>query len=70
MYRSSGGFELALSPLLMGVVGYMVDRWFGTAPVITVVFAVLGLIGVCVKIYFGYRSDMANEEADAPWAKR
>lgn len=69
MYRSSGGFELALAPALMGLLGYLIDRSIGATPVVTVALAVLGLVGVCVKLYFGYKAEMEIHEANAPWAR-
>lgn len=70
MYRSSGGFELALSPVLLGLVGYLLDRWLGTVPVFTTVFSVVALVGVCIKIYYGYKAEMDIHEANAPWARK
>jgi hypothetical protein len=31
---------------------------------------VLGLIGAVTKMYFTYRSDMEQHEANGPWAKQ
>jgi F0F1-type ATP synthase assembly protein I len=70
VYKNSGGFELALSPALLGLIGYLLDRWFGTVPVLTVIFVVVGLAGACVKLYYGYQREMDEHEANAPWAKR
>ena len=70
MRTGSGGFELALSPALLALIGYGFDRWLGTTPLITVVAAVCGLIGVVVKLYYTYNRDMDELEAGASWAKR
>jgi F0F1-type ATP synthase assembly protein I len=70
MYKHSGGYELAFSPVLLALIGYGLDRVVGTVPVITITFAVLGLVGAVVKLYFGYRSEMEQHEANGPWAKR
>lgn len=70
MYRNSGGFELALAPALMGLIGYFIDRAVGTVPVVTIAFSVLALAGVCIKIYFGYKAEMEGHEANASWARR
>lgn len=70
MYRSSGGFELALAPALMGLLGFLIDRAAGTIPVATIVLAVVGLVGVCIKIYYGYKAEMEIHEANGPWARR
>jgi hypothetical protein len=68
--KSTGAYELAFCPLLMGLIGFALDRWLGTLPIITVTLVVLGFVGVCIRIYFGYRYDMEQHEANGPWAKR
>lgn len=70
VHRSSGAYELVLSPLILGLFGYGLDRWFGTTPVFVVVLAVLGFVGACLKLYFGYEREMAEHEADGAWSKR
>jgi F0F1-type ATP synthase assembly protein I len=70
MQRSSGSFELVLSPLLLALIGFGLDRWLGTVPMLTVLFAVVGLAGACVKLYYGYKLEMDHHEAGTPWAKR
>lgn len=67
VHRSTGSFELVLSPLLLALIGFGLDRWIGITPVLTVTFAVVGLTGACVKMYFGYRYEMEQHEADAIW---
>jgi len=69
MHRTTGGYELVLSPLLLALIGYGLDRWLGTVPVITIAFAVLGLTGAVIKLYYGYRGEMEAHEANGPWAK-
>jgi F0F1-type ATP synthase assembly protein I len=70
MHRTTGGFELAFSPLILALVGFGLDRWFGTLPVFTITFAVVGLAGAVVKLYFTYRLEMEQHEASGPWAKK
>jgi len=69
VHRSTGGFELVFSPLLLALVGYGLDRLFGTVPVLTIVFAVIGLAGAVIKLYCTYRLEMEQHEANGPWAK-
>jgi F0F1-type ATP synthase assembly protein I len=69
MHRTTGGFELVFSPLILALLGYGLDRLFGTLPVFTIVFAVVGLAGAVAKLYFGYRVEMERHEANGPWAK-
>jgi F0F1-type ATP synthase assembly protein I len=67
--RSTGGYELAFSPVLLALIGYGIDRLFGTVPVFTISLGLLGFIGAVVKIYFTYRSDMEQHEASGPWVR-
>ena len=69
MNRSAGGYELVFSPLILALIGFGIDKLFGTVPVFTVLFAVLGLIGVVVKIYFNYWTEMQEHDAAGPWAR-
>lgn len=57
-HRSSGSFELVLSPLLLGLVGLWLDHRAGTTPLFTILFAVLGVAGAIAKVYYGYRAAM------------
>jgi F0F1-type ATP synthase assembly protein I len=70
MRRSSGGYELALSPLVLALVAFVVDRWLGTTPILTIMAAVIGLAGAVVKLYYGYTREMDQHDADAPWSRR
>ena len=67
--RSTGGYELAFSPMLLALIGYGIDRLFGTVPVFTISLGLLGFVGAVVKIYFTYRSDMEQHEASGPWVR-
>ena len=70
MHRTTGGFELVFSPLLLALVGYGLDRLLGTLPVFTIIFAVVGLVGAVVKLYFTYRYEMEQHESSGPWVKK
>lgn len=70
MGRTTGGYELVFSPMLLALIGYGLDRLFGTVPVLTIIFGVAGLVGAVTKMYFTYRSDMEHHEANGPWAKQ
>jgi F0F1-type ATP synthase assembly protein I len=70
MHRTTGGFELVFSPLLLALVGYGLDRLLGTLPVFTIIFAVVGLTGAVVKLYFTYRYEMQQHESSGPWVKK
>ncbi len=69
MHRTTGGFELVFSPLLLALIGYGLDRWLGTLPVLTIIFAVVGLAGAVTKLYFTYRAEMEQHESSGPWVR-
>jgi F0F1-type ATP synthase assembly protein I len=69
MSRTTGGYELAFAPFLLALIGYGLDRLLGTVPLLTIVFAVCGIVGAVVKIYFQYRAEMEQHEASGPWAR-
>ena len=65
--RSHGSFELALAPVILGLLGLWLDRTLGTVPVFLVTFTLLGFAGAGVKIYFTYRYEMAQHADDVAW---
>lgn len=75
MYRGFGdgftrAFEMALTPAVFGGFGYMLDRWIGILPVLTIVFFLLAVFGQFVKMYYTYDARMKAHEAAGPWAAR
>lgn len=67
--RSHGSFELVLSPVILGVLGFLADRWMGTVPVLTVVAVIVGFAGAAVKIFYAYEVEMRAHEEGQPWAR-
>lgn len=65
--RESRGTELVAVPVVAGLLGYGLDRWIGTMPLLTIVLVVLALAAQVVKLYYGYEEEMRKHEADAPW---
>lgn len=62
------GIDLALTPVVCGGIGWVIDRVAGTSPLFTVVVAVIGVIGTGVKIKLGYDRDM-DAFQDTPAAR-
>ncbi len=60
VHRSSGSYELVVGAVLFSLIGLLVDRWAGTTPWLTVVFAFAGFVGAAVSIYFRYRAEIAS----------
>ncbi|MFM7069373.1 MAG: AtpZ/AtpI family protein [Actinomycetes bacterium] len=69
LHRSHGSFELAVAPVVMALIGLAVDRWLGTTPLLTVLFALLGVAGSTVKVIYVYKAEMAAEAAESPWGR-
>ena len=64
------GFEIAITPVLVAGIGFLIDHFAGTLPVFTIAFALFGLAGVGVRSYYQYDARMRLHEAEGPWAPR
>lgn len=60
--------ELAVTPTLFGAMGYGIDRWLGIVPVFTIVLALMALIGLLLRTWYGYVYRMEAIEKAGPWA--
>jgi F0F1-type ATP synthase assembly protein I len=63
------GMEIVATPLLLGLVGWLLDGWIGTAPVLTIVLGLFGAAGIFVKLKLGYDKQMEQAEAGKPWKR-
>lgn len=59
-HRSAGSFELVLGPVIMALLGLLLDGVFGTRPLLTVLFTIWGALGAGISIYFRYRHQFAT----------
>jgi F0F1-type ATP synthase assembly protein I len=59
------GIDLALTPVVFGLVGWLIDRAAGTSPVFTILVATIGVVGTAVKIKLGYDREMAEHTTGA-----
>lgn len=50
--------EIVATPALFGVLGWLLDGWLDLFPYLTVALLVFGIVGVFVKLYMGYESEM------------
>ncbi len=66
----SRAFELAITPAIIGGLGYLLDRWLGLVPVLTIIFFLMGVVGVVARMYYGYDARMKEHEAAGPWADK
>ena len=65
----SRAMELALTPAIIGGFGYLLDRWLGLVPVLTIIFFLIAVFGVAARIYYAYDARMKEHDAVAPWAQ-
>jgi F0F1-type ATP synthase assembly protein I len=66
----SQAFEFAAGPVVMGLIGWLVDLAAGTAPLFLIVFAVFGVIGSFVSFYSRYQAETARLDEGKPWTRR
>jgi hypothetical protein len=58
--------EIVVTPVLLGLLGVVVDGWLGTRPAFTLGLAVFGVCGIVTKLWLGYDREMKVEEAKVP----
>ncbi len=58
--RSSGAYELVLGPVLMALVGLVLDNIFNTTPLFILLFTAWGAAGAAISIYYRYRRHMED----------
>lgn len=63
--QSHGSFELVVSPLVLGLLGWWIDGRAGTGPWLAIALATLGVVGAAIKVFYEYRERMAAVAADA-----
>ncbi len=61
--------ELAVSPVIFGLIGYGLDRWLGIVPLFTIVLVLFCIVGLSVRMWFEYDARMKVHEAAGPWAR-
>jgi F0F1-type ATP synthase assembly protein I len=61
--------ELALTPVVAGALGYVLDRFMGTVPVMAIVFLLLAVVANFIKMYYAYDARMKQHDAESPWGR-
>ena len=64
LWRSHGGFDLVLAPVLLALVGLWLDSRLDTRPVLTIALLVFGAVGAALKVYFDWKRGMAEATAE------
>jgi F0F1-type ATP synthase assembly protein I len=60
----SRAFELTLTPMVVALIGLGIDRWLGTLPIFTIVFAFWGLGVTTYTAWLRYDNDMRRYEGE------
>ena len=61
---STGSYELALSAVVLGLLGLWLDTRLGTTPLLTVALTVLGFVGAGLSLYYRYRAEISRINAE------
>ncbi len=62
-------FELVVAPLVFGLVGFGLDRFFETTPLFTILAVVIAFAGTGVKLWYGYDLEMRRHDENSVWSK-
>lgn len=62
----SRSFEFVATIALFTGIGWLLDRWLGTAPVLLVVLTVVGFAGNLLRSWYTYDAAMKKLEAELP----
>lgn len=65
----SRAFELAVTPVVFGFFGYLIDMRLGTSPIFMLVLALFAVVGSFVKLWYAYDGAMKARDAEAPWGR-
>lgn len=67
------GFSQAIGmvaiPAVFVLLGVVIDRWLGIAPVFAVTLGAFAVVGVFLSTWFEYKAKMDRAEAGKPWAR-
>lgn len=64
------GIELVATPVVVGLLGWLLDRAVGTTPLFTIGFAVFAVVATLIKLWYGYDAEMRSHEAAGRWTRR
>jgi F0F1-type ATP synthase assembly protein I len=62
--RPPHSLELVLTPGLLAVTGYVIDRAVGTMPLFSVLLGVFGVVGVFLAFWYRYDARMRRLETE------
>ncbi len=59
-----GGYEMVFPAVILSLGGLWIDNRLGWTPILTIVFAVLGIIGGTLAVYYRYKRDIERLESE------
>ena len=62
--QSSGSYELGFSAVILGLIGFWLDRRLGTTPIFIITFTIAGFIGASASLYYRYKHQISVIEAE------
>jgi F0F1-type ATP synthase assembly protein I len=65
----SRAMELALTPVVAGGIGYLIDRLLGIVPIFTIIMIVMAVVATFIKMYYAYDAKMKEHDAESPWGR-
>jgi F0F1-type ATP synthase assembly protein I len=66
----SQALSLVVGPVLFAFIGWILDRVFGTGPLLLIVFGIFGFLAAVTALYYRYKAAIERHEADKPWNRR
>jgi F0F1-type ATP synthase assembly protein I len=65
----SRAFELVITPMVFGFLGFLLDGKLGSRPLFMLVLFFVALGYLVWKMVRGYDADMSAQEAGKPWTR-
>ena len=62
--QGAGSYELVFAGVVLGLIGFGIDRLIGTTPILLIVFTVLGFIGASISLFYRYKAEIG--QVDGP----
>jgi F0F1-type ATP synthase assembly protein I len=63
-------FEIVATLVIFVLLGLWIDGRADTRPLFTVAFALFAVVGISVRTYYSYRSQVARDEEGKPWLQK
>ena len=63
-------FELVVTPTLFAFIGHFIDVWLGTKFVFAVALGIFCVVGMSIRMFYGYIEAMKQHEAEATWNRK